>query len=111
MTWVRALVFLGHGQGLATATIGGYPAVPGGQLCNQHVVQGPLTHTPLFPLGPFGAAVPLFKRFAGCIWCQAISDRRSWPPNLPYQQMMALRSLSTVMEGHPTSMFIVCRAY
>ena len=65
MAWVRALVFLGHGYGRATATIGVTQPCQVGQLCNQHVVQGPLTRTPLFPWYPFGAVLPLLEKFCG----------------------------------------------
>lgn len=79
------LVLLGHGYGLATATIhlGVTQPCQVDKCAISMSCRGPLTHTPLFPLGSFGAVLPPLERFAGCRWCQANQRSAFLAPKSP----------------------------
>lgn len=96
---------LGPGVGLVVAWLwtgggdyGGYDAVPGGQLLNQHVVQGRLTLLHFFPLVVVVPFCRYLGRLRGADGAKRAKRSAFLAPKFPLHQMVALRLLSTVIE-------------
>ena len=82
---------------------GGYDAVPGGQLLNQHVVQGRLTFLHFFPF-PLVVVVPFCRYFGRLRGADGAKPSTFLAPKFPRRQMIALPGLFTVTETHLMNM-------